>query len=143
MNERAATEIKELREALELLSQDYKRMDELRMRAEHRVEVLEAALRPFAEVATRLSWDAEDHSHVIEAPAEDIGPGCVFCLMVSHFVEASMTAAQPFEPRPPTAHTCPRQDWQVRGVVPAATARNRANCADAANTLNADREGDA
>lgn len=59
-----------------------------------RAAVIEA-LRPFGEIGKRLGWiDIGDDDrvltqHVMEAPANDLAPGAVFCLMVGHFREAA------------------------------------------------------
>lgn len=54
------------------------------------------ALRPFAEIAKRLGWnDPDDAAHVIEAPADDIAKGAVYCLMICAFVNARALAAKP------------------------------------------------
>lgn len=64
------------------------------------IERLLAALKPFAEIASRLKWDQlrddcrELDEHVIEAPAEDIAPGAAYCLMVSAFRNAALVSAK-------------------------------------------------
>lgn len=56
---------------------------------------LRAALEPFGEVARRLGWDKlqdddpHRNEHIIEAPAEDVVHGAVYCLQVSEFVAAA------------------------------------------------------
>lgn len=56
---------------------------------------LREVLTPFVEIARRLDWDKiEDDDmalgeHVIEAPADDIAPGAVYCLMIGAFREAA------------------------------------------------------
>lgn len=68
--------------------------------AENENDALRRALEPFAEIARRLGWDKYDEDdmrlgeHIIEAPAEDIGPGVAYCLMVSAFREAALMTAQ-------------------------------------------------
>lgn len=63
-------------------------------------ERLLAALEPFVEIARRMGWDKlsdQDptlHDHVVEAPADDIAPGAVYCLHVSCFTEAARALEQ-------------------------------------------------
>lgn len=65
-----------------------------RLRAEN--ERLRDVIRPFAETACRLGWNTipddsmELDEHVMEAPAEDIAPGAVYCLMISAFRNAAI-----------------------------------------------------
>lgn len=63
------------------------------------IERLRAALKPFAEIGRRLEWDKipddspELDDHIMEAPAEDIAPKAVYCLMVRAFREAARAVA--------------------------------------------------
>lgn len=62
-----------------------------RARPSSSTEAMRAALWPFVEIAKRFGWDQlpDDHhdlnEHILEAPADDIAPGAVFCLHVSAF----------------------------------------------------------
>jgi hypothetical protein len=71
-----------------------------RVKLHAEIERLRAALEPFATVAERLGWDKlsdQDptlHDHVVEAPADDIAPGAVYCLAIGAFKEAKRALEQ-------------------------------------------------
>lgn len=72
----------------------------LTWQAADEIERLRAALNPFAEIARRLGWDKLDENdmtlgdHLIEAPADDIAPGAVYCLMIGAFRHAALLDVQ-------------------------------------------------
>lgn len=59
------------------------------------VRDLRDALEPFAEIARRMGWhewyedDMRLGEHVVEAPAPDIAPDAVYCLMIGAFWRAA------------------------------------------------------
>lgn len=68
--------------------------------AEAKITRLREALKPFAEICQRLGWHGFDdddpacNEHIVEAPANDIAPGAVFCLQVSEFRRARAALAE-------------------------------------------------
>lgn len=67
-----------------------------------RVKELEDALEPFAEFARLAKWPEipEDNiiergEHLLETRADVIAQGAIYCLMVSHFIEAAAVFPKP------------------------------------------------